>query len=467
MLDNLAWWIWVLPLYIIGTLVAIDALWQGRTAQSTIAWFLGLIFLPFPTLPLYAFFGSRRFRGYMRARRHGKDAIDCIAQQALNALNPWKQNSGALAQPLVPLFGSTPIAGNHCTLLTSGQVFYQQMFDAIEAAQHSIVIQFYILRDDQCGQTLANLLIEKARAGICVYVLYDEIGSTGLRRQFVKHLRQSDVQISRFNSTKLFRSRLQLNFRNHRKLVVCDGHTAFVGGYNFGEEYLGDGEKRLFWRDTHVKIVGPAALSFQIVFTEDWHWATHQIPTLHWQASESCGADKVMCIATGPADHLENASLYFTQLIQQSQLRCWLVSPYFVPNAALIVAIQLACLRGVDVRILIPEKSDNAVVDYAARNYIPTLQESGAQFFSYRKGFLHQKVILIDDNICSIGSSNLDNRSLHLNFETNALIHSPNLALQVKRMLEQDFKDSVPTQINPHWWPTFLSKCARLLAPLL
>lgn len=465
---ELAWWIWALALYAIGTMFAIDALWQGRTAQSTIAWVLGLIFVPFLTLPLYAFFGSRHFHGYLRARRHGHDQLDSTIIQTLRLLKPWKQETTPLTQPFLPLFNLPPVAGNHCTLLTTGQSFYQQMFHAIEQAQECVCVQFYILRSDHCGQALAELLAKKVQAGVSCYLLYDEIGSSGISRKYLKKLTQTGVQISRFNSSKLLlRTRLQLNFRNHRKLVLCDGQVAFVGGYNFGDEYLGDGQKRLFWRDTHVKIEGPAALSFQVSFAEDWHWATHKLPQLSWPVPLAKGQDEVMCIATGPADLSESASLYFCHLLHQAKQRCWLVSPYFIPDQNLFNALQLAALRGLDVRILIPGKTDNWLVQQASRNYLPKLMKCGVKFYTYQKGFLHQKVVLLDDEYCSIGSANLDNRSLHINFEINALINSKRLNQEVSAMLLQDFKDAIPTPLNTHWWPTFLTKCARLVSPLL
>lgn len=462
-----ALWIGIALSYVLGTFFAIDALWQGRTSQSTIAWFLGLVFLPFFTLPLYALFGGRRFHGYIRARRHGHEELDLLAQNAIRFLEPWKQPANELTKPLIPLFLSAPLDGNATTLLTTGRDFYGQMFQSIKEAEHSICIQFYIIRSDVSGNILGDLLCLKAQQGVNVYVLYDEIGSNGLQRAFVKRLQNAGVKISKFNSSRYIRTRMQINFRNHRKLVVCDGKTAYVGGYNFADEYLGTGKVLPFWRDTHLKIEGPAALSFQIIYSEDWHWATHELPTLHWPEPVEKGTDEVMSIASGPADSVESASLYFTHLIQTAKKRCWLVSPYFVPDDNLIYALKLAGLRGIDVRVLIPIKSDSWFVHQAMRDHIPKLQKCGVKFFSYTKGFLHQKVVLLDDEWSSIGSCNLDYRSLHINFELNALVRSKKLNQQVADMLTLDFADSTPTVISNHWWPQFLTKCARLVSPLL
>lgn len=461
------WWLWAALFYVIGTLFAIDALWHGRTAQSTIAWVLGLIFLPFVTLPLYALFGSRRFHGYLRSRRHGHDNLDEVIQRTLHYLTPWKQDADDLTQPFIPLFDIPAIAGNRCKLLTTGEDFYQDMFASIEAAQHSVCIQFYIIRSDASGNKLADLLIEKVAQGVKCYVIYDEVGSSNIKSSYIKRLKKSGVFFTKFNSTRLLQTRLQYNFRNHRKLVVCDGAVAFVGGYNLGDEYLGDGQQRTFWRDTHIKISGPAALSFQVSFVEDWHWAMHNIPELAWPEPIEQGDEKVMCIPTGPADNTASASLYFAHILHQAKHRCWMVSPYFVPDQNLVNGLVLAALRGIDVRVLVPKRSDKWLVEFASRNYIQHLQQRGVQFFSYQKGFLHQKVVLIDNEYTSIGSSNLDNRSLHINFELNALIKSRELNQQVETMLKQDFQNSLPTHISTHWWPTFITKCVRLMSPLL
>ena len=458
------WWIWPLILYTFGAIAALDALWQGRTAQGTIAWVLGLLLMPVVTLPLYAFFGSRRLHGYLRARRHGDHKLSFIAEDILSALQKNAAATDAMTQPLNNLFRLPMTRGNQCELLRSGHATFDAMFRSIAQAKHYVCVQFYIIRDDESGTALADALCEKAQAGVATFLLYDEIGSHGLSRKYLKRLREAGVRVSRFNPLQL-RNRMQLNFRNHRKLVICDGNTAFVGGYNLGNEYLGN--EQLSWRDTHLKILGPATLAFQQAFIEDWHWATGYIPSIRWDMPAPCGDSDVMCIATGPADETESASLYFSHLIHQARQRCWLVSPYFVPDQNLLSAIQLAGLRGLDIRILLPQKTDNWLVQQAMRSYITPLSRCNVKFYTYEAGFLHQKVILIDDEWTSIGSANLDNRSLRINFEIGALIRDRKLAKQTEDMLNNDFAASRPTSIHRHWWSVLLAKISRLLSPLL
>ncbi|WP_430462095.1 cardiolipin synthase [Thalassolituus sp. LLYu03] len=458
------WWILTLLIYGAGTLAALDALWQGRTAQGTIAWTLSLLVMPVIALPLYLFFGTRRLRGYRRARQHGDNRLSFIADEAQAALGQHCVSSNAVTRPFSNLFRLPALSGNDCRLLTCGNDVYDAMFSDIASARHYLCVQFYILRDDNTGQRLADLLCDKAREGVAVYLLYDEIGSRGIRRSFLQQLDASGVRVSRFNPLQL-RNRAQLNFRNHRKLLICDGAIGYVGGYNLGDEYLGTPGQP--WRDTQVRIEGPAALAFQLAFTEDWHWATGYVPQLGWQAGAARGPCQVMAIATGPADDTESASLYFSHLIHQAQTRCWLASPYFVPDHNLLSALQLAGLRGLDVRILLPERSDNWLVQQAMRSYIKPLRQCGVRFFTYSNGFLHQKVILIDDEWTSVGSANLDNRSLRINFEIGALIQDKSFARQTEIMLEQDFRQSQPTELSERFFPVLLAKAARLLAPVL
>lgn len=466
MLLEIAWWIWLLLLYGLGTLAAIDALWQGRTAQGTVAWCLALIATPFIAIPLYLLFGSRRFHGYLRARKHDHEDLNRCADLAQKALAPWVQQRCEITAPFYTLFKVPLVSGNSWQLLTSGKDFYSSMFEDIAAAKDYVCVQFYILRADNSGQHLADALCEKARSGVATFLIYDEIGSGGLDKHYIQRLKDAGVMVTTFNSPRL-RTRAQLNFRNHRKLVICDGRLAYVGGYNLGDEYLGDGISQTFWRDTHIRIEGPSALSFQLAFTEDWHWATSNIPELSWHAFETQGSANIMCAATGPADDTESASLFFAHLIHNAKKRCWLVSPYFVPDQNLFNALQLAGLRGIDIRILVPGESDSFLVQNAMRVYIAGLKKCHVSFYTYKKGFLHQKVMLIDDEWSCIGSANLDNRSLRINFEINALIQDPALAQELEAMLLKDFQDSEPTVLPSHWWPQFLSKACRLLSPIL
>ncbi len=329
-------------------------------------------------------------------------------------------------------------------------------------------MQFYIINDDQLGQRLQRSLIKKAQQGLDIYFLFDEIGSPQLNHSFLKPMTDAGIHCSQFNPFRFFR-RLQLNFRNHRKLVVIDGKTCFIGGHNVGDEYLSPNTKlgAGLWRDTHVQIDGPATLAAQLSFIEDWHWAQKEIPTLNWQAQPSNDNSKVVIIPGGPADTVETTSLSFVQLIQQAQQRLWIATPYFIPDLKVMGALQLAALKDLDIRIILPEKTDNPIVTLAMKSYVTELTQLGIKFYQYHAGFMHQKVMLVDQDICYIGSANLDNRSLRINFELNALVESKKLATEVESMLINDLSHCQPYPEEATFLQKLLAKAARLLSPIL
>ncbi|MEK9712169.1 MAG: cardiolipin synthase [Thalassolituus sp.] len=465
-MASVEWWIWPLLLYTAGILAAIDALWQGRTAQGTAAWVLALILMPALALPFYAFFGSRRFGSYRRSRRRKDSKLGAIERHIRSELREHVVNPDEITFPLNRLYRLPMVSGNETELLINGKVTFNAILNAAQTARHTLCVQFYTFRDDALGQHFADILCGKAAEGVRVYLLYDEIGSGGLDEGFLQQMTDAGIEVSRFNPIRL-RNRTNLNFRNHRKLVIIDNHTAFVGGHNVGIEYLGLDPEFGHWRDTHMSIVGPATLTFQLSFAEDWYWATGKEPELIWDAPKAAGAKEIMCINAGPADYYESASLYFTHLINSAKKRCWLVSPYFVPDQTVYSALQLAGLRGVDVRIVLPGVSDNWMVAQANRSYVASLSKAQVQFYTYKPGFLHQKVMLIDDEWSSVGSANLDNRSLRINFEIAALVKDKNFAAEIEQMMLDDLSQCESTHVDDRWWKQLLARLLRLIAPVL
>ncbi|MCL4170098.1 UNVERIFIED_CONTAM: hypothetical protein GTU68_000860, partial [Idotea baltica] len=313
--------------------------------------------------------------------------------------------------------------GNHAELLINGDATFASILSGLAAAEDYILFQFYMIHDDQLGREVQAALIKKAEAGVRVYVLYDEIGSGGLPQSYIDELRAAGVQVSSFKPTQGSGNRFQLNFRNHRKMVVVDGKTAWVGGLNVGDEYMGRDPKFSPWRDTHTKLTGPVAIQLQAVILGDWYWATRQLPELNWQPeAASDGSMDAMIVPFSPSQKHETASLFFVTALNSAQYRIWLSAPYFVPDEAVIKALELAALRGVDVRIITTGTPDSWPVYLAAFSYIDSLRDLGIRFYAYRPGFLHEKVMLIDDQYSTVGTPNFDNRSFRLNFEVTALI---------------------------------------------
>lgn len=465
--NDIATGTWTLILYSSGLLAALDAIWHGRTSQGTLAWVLALAVVPFIALPLYLLFGNRKFHGFHRARKASQRALLHLQQHQQSNRNvfPSLHKSPAI-RPLETLSRLPQTERNQVQLLINGEQTFSHIFQALDHAKKSILIQFYSIQDGQLGKRLQEKLKQKVKQGIKVYLLYDQVGSSALSRKYIRQLSKAGVNCSRFNPLKV-RIRMQVNFRNHRKLVVIDGETCFIGGHNIGDEYLGLNTKMGHWRDTHLQIDGPATLAAQLSFIEDWYWATNQLLELSWNAYSSAKNSKVLILPGGPADPIETTSLSFVHLIQQAQQRLWIATPYFVPDLNVMGALHIAALKGIDIKILLPHKTDNFLVSLATNSYVKELSQQGVHFFQYQSGFMHQKVMLIDDDISVIGSANLDNRSLRINFELNAVIECAQTAKEVDTMLSNDINDCLPFAIKHGKRHTLLTKAARLLSPIL
>jgi len=461
---------------ILGVLSAVHAIMSSRTPQGSIAWAVSLVTLPYVSVPAYWVFGRNKFRGYVLARQHELELIDDIVRQAndqitaVAALDDWRSAAitGAEKMARIPL-----TSGNNVTLLVDGDATFASIFEGIDAAEEYVLVQFYIVRDDELGRQLQSRLIARAQSGVRVLFLYDEIGSLGLSASYIEGLRSADVEIFPFHSRKGSGNRFQLNFRNHRKTVVVDGRIAWIGGHNVGDEYLGRDPAFGRWRDTHIRVEGPAVIGAQLAFVEDWRWATDELPGgLSWTPHIAADAEaQVLVIASGPADELETASLMYTQAIHSAARRIWIASPYFVPDDAIVQALQLAGLRGVDVRILIPEKADSTLVTLAAYSFFTEVKAAGVKIYRYQDGFLHGKVMLIDDNVATVGTANFDNRSFRLNFEITTVVFDADFAGKVERMFQNDFSASRLMEQdeydNKPYWFKLAVRTARLAAPIL
>jgi cardiolipin synthase len=458
-----------------GLASSVHAVMSTRTSQGAIAWAVTLNTFPYLAVPAYWVFGRSKFQGYVVARRNTDVRNDAIEQKAIENLAPYRVPEVDRAEAVSAAEGlaNMPVLkGNSVELLIDGDATFRSILQGIDAATDYVLVQFYIVHDDGLGRALKDHLIAKAKQGLRVYFLYDEIGSHALPKHYKQELRDAGVDIREFNTRKGRRNRFQLNFRNHRKIVVTDGRVAWVGGHNVGDEYLGKDPKFGHWRDTHVRIEGPAVLKAQISFMEDWYWATDTFPEVSWDVRPAPdGSDaRVLIIPTGPADQLETCNLMFVHAINSATERIWIASPYFVPEHSVIVALQLAGLRGVDVRILIPDNPDHLSVYLAAYSYFDEAGQTGAKFYRYQDGFLHEKAMLVDDQVATIGTANFDNRSFRLNFEITAAIADPTFVGEVERMFEADFARSRLMQPGEYdrkpWYFRLGVRLARLTSPI-
>ena len=459
----------LLTLEIIGILLAVDAVMRPRSSQAAIAWAIALVTIPIVTIPLYIVFGRTRFYGYAEALREKEallgeqlqDWFECMAdaaaepQEGLNAVEGLVQ--GLTQIPFTE--------GNQVDLLVDGEATYGAMLDAVAAADSYVLVQFYIVQDGKVANRLREALIAKVRSGIRVYFLYDEIGCLKLPREYLNSMRDASIEVSGFKTTRGRRNRFQVNFRNHRKLLVVDGQIGFIGGHNLADDYL-------TYRDTHLRIEGPAAQHIQYSIVKDWYWATRRIPEISKMIPPGAAdGRKVAIVNTGPADAMPNCSALFATLVHTARRRIWLTSPYFVPDDVMVRAFQAAAIRGVDVRILLPDKADHRLVELASFTYYREMMKCGVKLFRYQDRFMHQKVCLVDDRLAGVGTVNLDNRAIYLNFEATALIADARFAERVAAMLETDLENCKP--VDPTHFDDkplhfrVAARIARLSSPLL
>jgi len=458
-----------------GALSSIHVLMSGRTPQGAVAWIGFLVTIPYLGVPLYWIFGPRRYNGYVDARFARPTPFDPVVDELREAGDEFISEASEERPGLVALERLVKLpftTDNEVELLVDGEATFERILDAVETAERYLLLQFFIVRADRIGRRLGDALEAAAGRGVDVCFLYDEIGSRTLSKDYIAGLRASGVRIVPFETTRRAH-RFQLNFRNHRKLVVADGERALLGGINVGDEYLGRDPELSPWRDTFIEVRGPSVQPLQLGFLEDWHWATDEIPRWNWtpRAAETATPKRALVLPTGPADEFETCSLVFVALCDEARERLWIATPYFVFDNQVLTALQLAALRGVDVRVLLPERSDHAMAYYAGWSYHGEVIAAGVRVFRYSEGFMHQKALLVDDDVALIGTMNLDNRSMRLNFELGLLVESEAFAAEVAAMLERDLAASREVHESDLDERDFLfrlkARAARLFAPIL
>jgi cardiolipin synthase len=463
----------LLLFYLVGLLHVVHALMHVRTSQGTIAWVISLITVPFLAIPMYWLLGRTRFSRTVGGRRETDSCLGKLAMtmhQRLRHCEVEIPDDDAFEKAAQVLGGLPFTRGNQLELLIDGEITFERIFEVIRNSKNYLCVNFFIVKNDRLGTRFQEALIERAKAGVKVYFLFDEIGSHKLPRRYLRAMTEAGIECKSFGINRHWWSRLQLNFRNHRKIVVSDGKTAFIGGLNVGDEYLGRDQRHGEWRDTHLKMEGPVVQAVQLVFLEDWFWASERVPDLQWDTEAKAANQVAAIIPTGPADPVDSWQLVVAEAANSSRGRLWIASPYFVPDEGVLTALQTAAIRGVDVRILVPERPDQLLVWLSAFSYYEQTIPLGVKLFCYQKGFLHQKVMLIDDRLAAVGTANLDNRSFRLNFEITAFSTDPAFVEEVGTMLEKDFHHSREAQLEDFTLKPFYFRAAvraaRLLAPI-
>ena len=451
--------------------LAFRAAQTARTPQGAVGWVVFLLSAPFLGVPLYLVLGHHRFKGYLVARKDSERVIQEV-QEFSARFAPAPRDETLNRGPFERLAGFSATRGNSGALLIDGDESFDAIFETISNAETYVLIQFYILRDDAVGRKLADHLIAAAERGVSVRVMVDAVGSYSLPDAYRENLLSAGIAFPERRAGSGPRFRFQINYRNHRKTVIVDGRTGFTGGLNVGEEYLGLDPTFGNWRDTHLRIEGPMVQQLQLIFAEDWHWATgeNMATALDWEPELVADDATGLIVATGPADPTESGSLMFFSAIAEARERIWIASPYFVPDLDVATALVHAAMRGVDVRILVPEVIDHRMPWLAAFAYFDRVRDAGVKIYRYQDGFMHQKVFVVDDALGAVGTANLDNRSFRLNFEQMALFFDADMAHRTAEMLRDDFTRSTLLEKRLSDQPIRIrygAPLARLFAPLL
>ncbi|WP_121061401.1 cardiolipin synthase [Chachezhania antarctica] len=427
-------------LFIASIFVAWRAVQRSRTPQGAVGWVVFLLAAPHIGLITYLFLGHHRYRHYLVSRRETQRVIEAAGAFA-HLYAPAEPPEGIDTKPFETLAALGVTRGNDMRLLVDGHATFDALFAAIDAAEHYILAQFFIIHDDEIGKEFAEHLMAAAKRGVMVRLLYDPVGSHSLPDAYLDALRDAGAIVPQKKHLRKRAGRLQINYRNHRKTLIVDGRDGFTGGLNVGDEYLGRDPKFGPWRDTFVGFTGPMVQELQLVYAEDWHWATNDtlIQDLHWEPVLTDTDMTGLILPAGPADEMETGTLFCISAIVAAKKRLWIASPYFVPDTDVLSALKQAALRGVDVRVLIPDAIDHILPWLAAFATFDECREAGVQFWRYKEGFLHEKVVLVDDTMAAVGTMNADNRSYRLNFETMAVFFDPRAANAVEEMLIPDF----------------------------
>ncbi|MDQ0255143.1 cardiolipin synthase [Evansella vedderi] len=457
---------------------------ERKDASTTWAWILILFFIPFIGFIIYLFLGQnltrRRLFHWEGVKKVGIE--DLITKQISQLKDSNFRFNNEIVEKYHDLIymhlvnnDAVLTLGNEIEILTDGREKFDRLLEDIHQAKDHIHIQYYIFRKDGIGKEIIEALTKKAKEGVLVRVLYDELGSRQLRRKDFRGLVDAGGEVGVFFPSKLALINIRLNYRNHRKLVIVDGEIGFIGGFNVGDEYLGLKEKFGYWRDTHLRLKGKVVDTLQTRFILDWNQASKQY-SIHYDdryfpKKVISGDAAIQVVSSGPDSEWEQIKNGYIKMILSAKDSIYIQTPYFIPDQSLLDALRIAALSGKDVRVMIPKFPDHPFVYWATFSYVGELLKTGAKVYIYDKGFLHAKTIVIDRELNCVGTANIDIRSFKLNFEVNAFIYDQRNSEKLAVSFEKDMEDSTELTTELYnqrsRWIRFKESISRLLSPIL
>lgn len=479
-------WIILAVIFYVAILiiVCLRIVFETHSTNKTLAYLLFCFFIPLIGITFYLAFGIN----YWRKKRYGrkltndsniltdlKANIQHYEKVGLSAQDISVRQNSELASMLLKDLGSPLTGNNQVTLLINGEKKFPELLKAIRLAKHHIHLEYYIYEYDKIGTQLVELLIEKARQGVEVRFIYDDFGSPSIKKKTEKRMQEAGIEVFPFHKVRFYLLANRINYRNHRKIVVIDGNTAFIGGINVSDRYINSQPNKLFWRDTHVRLDGPAVYYLQYLFISDWKFccAKSFSPGITYFPLMTGGNKKsfVQVSASGP-DSYQPAILYsILQSIYLAKEEILITTPYFIPGDSIMDALRVAALSGLRVKLLVPGISDSKLVNAASKSNYNDLLQAGVEIYLYEKGFVHAKTLITDSRLSMIGTANMDYRSFELNFEVNAIIYDVAIAKDLREIFFEDLKDAKKI-IKEEWlsrpWHVQLpEKIARLFSPVL
>ncbi len=454
-----------------GVIVVIIA--ENRNPLKTLPWIIVLVLAPVVGLVFYFFFGQNLSKQRIISRRMRRRITVHLEERFPHGFTGIPEHHGATARLLAETALSIPLSGNSITPCTDGASKMDMLLAEIARAERYIHIQYYIIAGDDTGRRLADALIGRARAGVAVRVLYDDVGSAKTERRYFERLREAGIEVHPFLHVKFPRFTSKVNYRNHRKIVVIDGRVGFIGGMNIADRYL-CGTAWGVWRDTHFHVEGQGVAGLAASFISDWSATTKEELPLYGLEAEGGrpAAGAVMqVVPSGPLGKWRTLLQGLSFSIARARKRIWIQTPYYLPSDVLNTALQVAALAGIDVRLMLPARSDSRVIDLAAHSYLDDMIRAGVKVLFYRAGFLHSKLIIIDDDLTVIGSANMDFRSFEHNFEVSAFVYDRPFNARMTSIFEDDAAVCREVESSGWFrrprWERFSESVMRIFSPLL
>lgn len=449
---------------------------ENRNPVKSLAWIVVLVFLPIGGFILYLFFGQQYRHTRMISKRKRRILQKMSGNTAhISVSEPGNKLSPESLQQIklgYQLGGTQLFVHNHIEIFTDGESKFKALIEDLNRAETFIHLQYYIFDNDTLGRTIKKILIEKARQGVKVRVLYDDVGCWKVRSRFFREMRKAGIEIRPFFKVSFPQLANKLNYRNHRKVAIIDGKIGYIGGMNIADRYC-DGLSWGIWRDTHARIKGPAVYGLQSAFSIDWSFTTREFlsEACYYPPVEETGNTDIQILTSGPLGEWKEIAISFLKAIANARDCIYIQTPYFLPTDSLLKALQAAALAKVDVRLMIPSHSDSRLLQYASQSYLKDILRAGIKVYFYQGGFLHAKSLIIDNEFSSLGSTNFDFRSFDHNFEINAFMYNADTNAQMKKIFINDMRQCRRITLSRWKRRPLTTKVAesfaRLMSPIL